>query len=100
MTIRPRENQIGRLLKSPGHHVQAFGEPEAFLRHLAFNPVSLVVLDIWMKRMNGMELLAHLCVKSSQTKMIFITGVRDAAAERTVQQAGTFAKAVGIGPVS
>src|SRR4051794_11857990 len=65
---------IGRLLESAGHHVQAFGEPEAFFRHLASNPVSLVILDIWMEHMNGIEVLAHLCAKSPETKVIFITG--------------------------
>jgi len=38
-----------------------------------------------------MQLLAHLCAKSPRTRVIFITGREDHAAELTVMQAGAFA---------
>jgi FixJ family two-component response regulator len=82
---------ISRLLKSKGFNVRTFAEPEDFLNHMATNPVQLVVLDIWMERMTGMELLAHLCARSPGTRVIFITGHEDRAAEATVMQAGAFA---------
>jgi FixJ family two-component response regulator len=82
---------ISRLLKSEGFNVRAFGEPEDFLNHMTTNPVRLVVLDIWMEQMTGMELLAHLCARSPGTRVIFITGHEDHAAEATVMQAGAFA---------
>ena len=44
-----------------------------------------------MENMTGMELLAHLCAKSPATRIIFITGHEDQAAETTVMQAGAFA---------
>ena len=82
---------VSRLLESDGFSARAFSEPEAFLDHLATNSVPLAVLDIWMESMTGMELLAHLCAKSPQTRVIFITGREDTAAEATVMQAGAFA---------
>jgi two-component system response regulator FixJ len=82
---------VSRLLESDGFNVRAFAGPEAFLEHLEKNPVPIVVLDIWMEKMTGMELLVHLCEKSPQTKVIFITGHEDTAAEATVMQAGAFA---------
>jgi FixJ family two-component response regulator len=82
---------ISRLLESEGFNVRAFGEPEDFLNHMTTNPVRLVVLDIWMEQMTGMELLAHLCARSPGTRVIFITGHEDRAAEATVMQAGAFA---------
>ena len=82
---------IARLLESAGYKVHAFSEPELFLQHLAANQVPLVILDIWMEQMTGMELLAHLCARSPNTKIIFITGREDTAAERTVKQAGAYA---------
>jgi len=82
---------VSRLLESEGFNVRAFGEPEDFLNHMATNPVRLVVLDIWMESMTGMELLAHLCARSPGTRVIFITGHEDRAAEATVMQAGAFA---------
>jgi FixJ family two-component response regulator len=82
---------VGRLLESDGFSVSAFSEPETFLEYLAANSVPLVVLDIWMEKMTGMELLAHLCATSPGTRVIFITGREDPAAEAVVKQAGAFA---------
>ena len=79
---------ISRLLESEGFRVRAFGDPEDFLNEIATNHVRLVVLDIWMERMTGMELLAHLCARSPETRVIFITGHDDHAAEVTVMRAG------------
>ena len=59
-----------------------------FLNEMATHRVRLVVLDIWMERMTGMELLAHLCARSPETRVIFITGHEDRAAEATVMRAG------------
>lgn len=82
---------VSRLLESDGFSVRAFSEPQAFLKHVATNSVPLAVLDIWMESMTGMELLAHLCARSPQTRVIFITGHEDRAAEATVMRAGAFA---------
>jgi FixJ family two-component response regulator len=79
---------IVRLLEMEGFKVRAFGNPEDFLDQMATNPVRLVVLDIWMQQMTGMELLAHLCARSPGTRVIFITGHEDRAAEATVMRAG------------
>jgi len=79
---------ITRLLELEGFKVRAFGDPEDFLNEMATNPVRLVVLDIWMEQMTGMELLAHLCARWPGTRVIFITGHEDRAAEATVMQAG------------
>ena len=82
---------ITRLLELEGFKVRAFGDPEDFLNEMATNHVRLVVLDIWMERMTGMELLAHLCARSPETRVIFITGHEDHAAEATVMRAGASA---------
>ncbi len=82
---------IVRVLESAGFKVQAFSEPDAFLRHLRIHSVPVAILDIWMDTMTGMELLAHLCARSPDTRCIFITGREDHAAEITVMQAGAFA---------
>ena len=81
----------GRLLESAGFEVQTFAEPETFLNYVAKNPIAVAILDIWMEHMTGMELLAHLCAKSPDTRLIFITGHEDAGAQATVMQAGAFA---------
>jgi CitB family two-component system response regulator MalR len=78
------------LLQSDGFEVLAFSEPYLFLDYLSNNPVEVAVLDIWMERMTGMELLAHLCAKSPATRVIFITGHEDPAARQTIMSAGAF----------
>ena len=79
---------ISRLLELEGFKVRTFGDPEDFLNEMATNHVRLVVLDIWMQQMTGMEVLAHLCARWPGTRVIFITGHEDRAAEATVMQAG------------
>jgi len=82
---------LARLLESVGFKVESFSDPDAFLAYLVSHSVQLVILDIWMDNMTGMELLAHLCARSPSTRVIFITAHEDHAAETTVMQAGAFA---------
>ena len=82
---------LGRLLESAGFEVRGFSQPEAFLDHVSTHFVPVAVLDIWMERMTGMELLAHLCARSQRTRVIFITGHEDVAAKSVVMRAGAFA---------
>ena len=82
---------LTRLLDSAGFTVESFSEPETFLAYLVKHSVRLAILDIWMDNMTGMELLAHLCARSPSTRVIFVTGHEDHAAETTVMQAGAFA---------
>jgi DNA-binding NtrC family response regulator len=49
---------VGRLLASAGWVVRAFSEAAPFLAYISTNPVDLVVLDIWMEQMSGLEVLA------------------------------------------
>ena len=82
---------VGRLLESEGFNVRTFVHPDEALKYMEQNSVLLAVLDIWMQEMTGMELLAHLCARSPQTHVIFITAHEDYAAQATVMQAGAFA---------
>ena len=79
---------IGRLLTSAGCVVQAFSEAAPFLAYISTNRVDLVVLDIWMKQMTGLEVLAHLCSLSPQTRIIIITGREDLAVKSIATQVG------------
>src|SRR5262245_66220987 len=53
--------------------------------------VPVAVVDIRMKGMSGMVLLAHLCARSPGTRVIFITAHEHFAGKATVIQAGAFA---------
>lgn len=79
----------GFLLASEGFVVRQFDNGEDFIAYVASNKVPLVVLDIWMEQMNGLEVLARLCAISPQTHVVVITGREDSAARITATQIGT-----------
>lgn len=82
---------IGRLLASDGLAVRSFREPRAFLAHVEENAVPLVVLDIWMDQMTGLEVQSKLSRLSPATRVIVITGRKDPAAEQVALQFGAVA---------
>lgn len=81
----------GRLLVSDGFAVRPFNNGEDFIAYVASHEVPLVVLDIWMEEMTGLEVLARLCAISPQTHVIVITGREDTAARITAMQIGIVA---------
>src|SRR5438105_1166007 len=81
----------GLLLVSGGFTVRRFDKGEDFIAYVASHDVPLVVLDIWMEGMTGLEVLARLCAISPQTHVIVMTGREDSAARLTAMQIGTVA---------
>jgi FixJ family two-component response regulator len=79
---------LSRLLESAGIGVCTFATGEDFLSYAVSHPVSVVVLDIWMDRMNGLEVLVHLCSLSPKTRLIVITGRDDFAVRSIATQVG------------
>src|SRR5216684_7004086 len=81
----------GLLLASEGFAVRQFDTGEDFIAYVASHDVPLVVLDIWMEEMTGLEVLARLCAISPQTRVIVITAREDSAARITAMQIGIVA---------
>src|SRR5437764_5296716 len=81
----------GLLLVSGGFTVRRFDKGEDFITYVASHDVPLVVLDIWMEGMTGLEVLARLCAISPQPHVIVITGREDSAARLTAMQIGKVA---------
>ena len=79
------------LLASDGLAVLAFNKPEEFLAHAARHPVSVVVTDIWMEGVTGLEILARMCALSPRPRVIVITAREDLAARATAMQIGPVA---------
>jgi len=79
---------IGRLLRSDGLAVRTFAEASGFLAYISKNRVELVVLDIRMKQVTGLEVLARLCSLSPQTQIIMISGREDFVARSIANQVG------------
>ena len=59
---------IERLLASDGLSVRRFNKPKEFLTYVQAHAVPLVVLDIWMEEMSGLEVLAQLGALSPSTR--------------------------------
>ena len=68
---------LTRILQSRGHEVVAFGAAEEGLVAYQRNPFPLVILDIMLPGMSGMELCREmrLVSESNQTILLFATGV-------------------------
>jgi FixJ family two-component response regulator len=82
---------IGRLLASDGLAARAFNKPKEFLTHVQTHSVSLVVLDILMEEMNGLEVQAQLLAISPRTRVIIITGCEDSNARSMATRLGVIA---------
>ena len=79
------------LLASEGVKVRTFSKAEDFLVYVGSHEVQVLVTDIWMEGVTGLEVLARLCAISPQTRVIVITAREDLAARAT---------ATAIGPVA
>jgi FixJ family two-component response regulator len=79
------------LLASEGLKVRAFNKPEEFLAHAAAHPVSVVVTDVWMEGVTGLEILARMCALTPRPRVIVITAREDLAARATAMQIGPVA---------
>jgi FixJ family two-component response regulator len=82
---------IGRLLASDGFTARAFDKPREFLAHVQTNAVPLVVLDLLMGEMNGLEVQAQISALSPGTRVIVITGREDPKMKAAVLRAGAIA---------
>ena len=65
---------VGRLLTSDGFSIRSFNDPHSFLHHVENARVPLVVLDVWMEGMSGLDVQSRLRYLSPKTQVIIMTG--------------------------
>jgi two-component system response regulator FixJ len=82
---------LGRLLASDGLAVRSFNEPQDFLAYVEAHAVQLVVLDILMAGMTGLEVQAQLRKLSPRTRVIIMTGREDTNSRATATEMGATA---------
>lgn len=82
---------ISRLLACESFAVRAFSEPKNFLTYLQGHSVPLVILDIWLEEMDGLEIQTEVSKISPQTRVIIITGRVDPLTKNTALNAGAIA---------
>lgn len=83
---------ISRLLACEGFAVRPFSEPKNFLAYLQeHHSVRLVILDIWMEEMDGLEIQTEVSKISAKTRVIIITGDIDPVTKNAALNAGAIA---------
>ena len=65
---------VGKILTKKGHTVHTFTEEEEALAFAAANAVDLAILDIKLKKMSGVEVLAELKKINAKMQAIMLTG--------------------------
>ena len=81
---------LGRLLTCEGFRVEKFSHPVAFLSAIEEAPCRVVILDVWMPDMNGLEVQEALRQESPGTRIIFISGRDDPSVRQAALDAGAF----------
>lgn len=81
---------LDRLLKPEDFNVEGFSHPAAFLATIGQAPCRVVILDVWMPDMNGLEVQSVLRKDSPETRIIFISGRDDPAVCQAALDAGAF----------
>jgi len=84
-------NSLRHLLASDGIAARSFDKAETFLDRIEMHRVALVILDIWMAGMTGLEAQTRLPSMCCQTRVIIMTGSEGPDDQRTAMQAGAIA---------
>lgn len=85
---------VGKRLKPAlskfGCNVEVFQDPLAAVDRLGEKIFDIVVTDIRMDEMDGMQILEYVLEKSSRTKVIMITGYAMISVAREAMEKGAF----------
>jgi two-component system response regulator HydG len=81
----------GRLLSSAGWKTESFTDPVAFLRYAEDSHPPVVILDIWMPRMTGLEVQAKLRCVSPATRVVVLTSKDDPCVRSKALEGGASA---------
>jgi DNA-binding NtrC family response regulator len=72
--VRDATILIGKILSKEGHTVHEFNIEEEAIAHAEAHKIDLAILDIKLKTMNGVEVLARLKEVQPEMKAIMLTG--------------------------
>ncbi|MFO0563418.1 MAG: EAL domain-containing protein [Polyangiales bacterium] len=67
-------NTVGSILERAGYAVEKFTSSHAAQQRIAAGPIDVIVSDVMMPNMNGIELLERLREKNVEVPVIFMTG--------------------------
>ena len=88
------ENIVGKRLKpalqKTGAEVETFEDGESALECFMKKPFDIVVTDIRMEKIDGLEILERVLALSNRTKVIMITGYATVETAREALSKGAF----------
>ena len=82
---------IGRLLVSEGFQCRTFNDVDRFLDSVIADAIPVVILDVWMEGITGLEVQSKLQRISPRTRVIVMTGRSDSGVRKTAMKMGASA---------
>ena len=82
---------LRRLLNAWGFNVKTFKSAEEFLGEGLFQGFSVLILDVRMPGMSGLELQKRLAEQNSEVPVIFVSAYDEAHVRTTAKKAGAVA---------
>lgn len=82
--------RLQQFLSKLGHTVETFVDSRSAIARLDEKRFDIVVTDIRMDNIDGMEVLSHVMKKNEGTKVILITGYATIEIAREAQAKGAF----------
>ena len=82
---------LGRLFASADLNAQKFSDPEEFLRYVQTHRPAVVLIDVHMPQMSGLEVQSRLSKISPSTRVIIFTGKNDPLVRSTALNGGASA---------
>src|ERR1700722_4435395 len=65
---------LGALLRDEGYKVTAVASGEECLEQLDHAPFDMVLLDVWLKQIDGLETLARIQTRDAAPMVVMISG--------------------------
>ena len=84
-------DSLKTLIMTTGFRVEAFGSAQEFLANVAHKSSGILVLDVRMPGMTGLELQEQLATSGSKMPLIFITAHEDPRIRETALEGGAVA---------
>ena len=83
-------NRLGPVLEKVGYDIEVFEDPQKALNRINEKEFDIVITDIMMEDINGIQILEEVQKKSEKTKVIIITGYATVALAREAMEKGAF----------
>lgn len=82
---------LSRLIKSSGFRVKTYGSAQEFLDDDHTGKTDLLILDVHMPGMNGLDLQNHLMALGYTIPIVFVTAYVDGTTKKKAMEAGAVA---------